>query len=242
MPVFVTHADTRVGTSLVRALASEGADVRAFASGDGDVAAVRTAGAVVAVGDHDDEGHLDAAMTHAHTVVVPTRSWFDDPARVRLETSVIVTAAVQAGVVRIVLVSLLGADPAHSDDVLAACGLGEAAAAAAPIQSVVVRTDGPADELGDIAAALPCDAVLAPVARDRLVAGLAALDAARTTQRGGHAVFTALGPEVTTSELREDDLVGRRWIAPAVRDRLAATLCSRGAPAVEGADLWRLAG
>jgi uncharacterized protein YbjT (DUF2867 family) len=206
VPVFVTHADTPIGLDLVQALVADGADVRAFADGAGDVAAVRAAGAVVAVGDHDDEGHLEAAMTHAHTVVVPRVGWMTDPDEVTATWPVIVRAAVQADVVRIVAVSLLDAAPDAEVPVLAALGRVEASLLAAPPQTLVVRTDGVVEDgHADIVAAVASgedacpDAVMAPVARADLVAGLVALDAARSGRSGGHALFTALGAAATVA-------------------------------------------
>lgn len=201
MPVFVTHADTAVGTDLVRALVADGADVRAFASGAGDVDEVRAAGAIVAVGDLDDEGHLEAAMTHAHTVVVPEVGWLADADDIAATWPVIVRAAVQAEVARIVVVSLVGARAGAGVPVLDVLGRIEAMVRDAAPQSLVVRIDGVVEAgHADVAAALggtdgPCrDAVMAPVARADLVAGLVVLDAARSGRAGGHALFTALGP------------------------------------------------
>ena len=201
MPVFVTHADTAIGTDLVRALVAEGADVRAFATGAGDVAEVRAVGAIVAVGDLDDEGHLEAAMTHAHTVVVPEIGWLADADDVATSWPVIVRAAVQAEVARIVVVSLVGARAGATVPVLDVLGRIEALVEDAEPQSLVVRIDGVVEaDHADVAAALggtdgPCrDAVMAPVARADLVAGLVALDAARSGRAGGHALFTAFGP------------------------------------------------
>ena len=59
MPVFVLPADTELGLSLVRALRADGAQVHAYATGDGDVGALRATGAHVAVGDLDDIGRIE---------------------------------------------------------------------------------------------------------------------------------------------------------------------------------------
>ena len=265
MPVFVTHADTPTGTDLVRALVADGADVRAFAAGAGDVAAVRAAGAVVAVGDHDDEGHLEAAMTHAHTVVVPRVGWLADAGEIAATWPVIIRAAVQADVARIVVVSLLGAAPDAEVAVLAALGRIEDALVHEPPQTLVVRTDGVVEDgHADVVAALGhgaggCpDAIMAPVGRADLVDGLVALDAARSGRTGGHALFTALGPRTTVAAAAGRDepagadagdgagtgqptLVGRRWMPPARRTDLVRAICGRASPTVAGADLWEFA-
>ncbi len=234
MPVFVTAADHGIGPALVSALRADGADVRAFARGTGDVGALRTAGAFVAVGDLDDEGHLDAAMTDAHTVVVPTATWSADPDDLEVEVATIARAARLAAVRRVVLVSLCGADPASAAPLLAAFGRAEEAVVAAGMQVVAVRTDGIVEHgVVDVVSGLSgCDdEVLAPVQADRLVAGLVALDAARSSRDDGHALFTALGEHATVAAWR------RRLVGLGPRpDAAAADPAAGGAdPAAGGA-------
>ncbi len=250
MPVLVTRADQGIGPALVAALCGDGADVRGFAIGTGDLDALRAAGAFVAVGEPDDEGHLDAAMTDVHTVVVPSDTWMADPGALLDEVAVVVAAAESAAVRRVVFVSLVGAD-ADRPGLLGAFGRSEGVLADAPPQTLVVRTDGVMGHgPADLAASLDCDPPLAPVAADRLVAGLVALDAARSGRDGGHAVFTALGAARLLSEWGSQDgpttpaspgtatLVGRRWLAPDRRADLRDALCGRPAPPVAGQDLW----
>lgn len=258
MPVFVTAADRGIGPVLVAALRADGADVRAFATGRGDVGALRTAGAFVAVGDLDDEGHLDAAMTDAHTVVVLTDTWAADPDTLVATTTTIVRAATLAAVRRLVLVSLCGADVHADAGLLSAYGRVEEDAVAADLQTLVVRTDGVVEHgfLDVVSGVTGCDdQVMAPVSTDRLVRGLVALDAARSTRADGHALFTALGEQVPLDTWRrrltgvatEDvaeagtgpaDLVGQRWLVPDRRADLRAILAGRGGPPTAGADLW----
>lgn len=250
MPVFVTHADTAIGVALVHALVADGADVRAFATGDGDVAAVRGAGAIVAVGDHDDEGHIEAAMTHAHTVVVPRIGWMTPVGEVQRDWPTIMRAAVQAEVARIVMVSLVGADRGSDVPLLAALGAIEDDLADATPQTLVVRTDGIDTEQDDVAAVLDgadgcANADVAPVGQNELVTGLVTLDAARSGMTGGHALFTALGPvrPLTTASPAGDgptSLVGRRWMPPDRRDGLVRAICERPTPGIVGANLWDL--
>lgn len=268
MPVLVTRADLGIGPRLVAALRTDGAEVRAYATGGGDVGSLQAAGAFVAVGDLDDEGHLDAAMTDAHTVIVLTSTWAAAVEDLDTTVPVIARAAVSARVARLVLVSLVGADPDAEVPLLAAHGRAEqaltAAGAAADVQVLVVRTDGVVgDGLRDLVANVAGrdDEILAPVAPERLVAGLVALDAARSERSGGHALFTALGEALplatwrarlvdgtgegaaATAEARSTDggrpsLVGRRWLGPDRRRDLAAALAGRGEPPLAGADLW----
>ncbi len=102
MPVLVAPADTPLGVALVRALRADGAEVRAWATGDGDVGALRAAGAFVAVGDLDDEGRLDAAMTDAHTVVgLHAHPLVRDADRLDADLRALLTAAEKAGVARL---------------------------------------------------------------------------------------------------------------------------------------------
>lgn len=259
MPVFVTAADHGIGPPLIAALRADGADVRAFARGTGDVGSLRAAGAFVAVGDLDDEGHLDAAMTDAHTVVVPTDTWSADPDDLDVEVATIARAAHLASVARIVLVSLCGADAGSDAPLLAAYGRAETAVAEAGMQALVVRTDGIVEHgFVDVAAGVSgCDdEVLAPVATGRLVAGLVALDAARSAGGGGQALFTAVGEAATVATWRRrlagagtrearpgaaGELVGRRWLVPDRRADLRAILAGRGGPPRAGADLWSFA-
>lgn len=254
MPVFVTAADRGIGPALVAGLRADGADVRAFATGSGDVGALRTAGAFVAVGDLDDEGHLDAAMTDAHTVVVSTDTWTATPSDLLHDTTTVVRAAVLAEVRRLVLVSMCGADAASAAPLLAAYGQVEDAARDADLQSLVVRIDGVVEHglLDVVSGVSGCDdEVLAPVTTTRLVDGLVALDAARSTRVDGHVVFTALGEPAPLGTWRRrlvgtpqdgttgsTGLVGRRWSPPDRRSDLRAVLAGRGGPPRAGADLW----
>lgn len=249
MPVLVTRADHGIGPDLVAGLSGDGADVRAYVAGSGDVASVQASGAFVAVGDLDDEGHLDAAMTDVHTVIVPTEAWLAEVDGLDAAAATIVAAAQSAAVRRIVLVSVVGADPRSGSVLRAAHGRAEAVLADASMQTLVVRIDGIVEHgMADIAAAVACDPLVAPVPAARLVDGLVTLDAARTGRDDGHAVFTALGPRRRLSTWRgavgaerstdASALVGRRWFAPARRGALDAALCSRGDPEVDGADLW----
>lgn len=199
MPVLVAPADTTIGVPLVRALREDGAEVRAYATGEGDVPALRAAGAFVAVGDLDDEGRLDAAMTDAHTVIslhadplAPDARRLDDHLRVLL------TAARKAEVARLVVRSV----PRVADDadpLRRVCAGIEAALAELAMPTVAVRTslvDSPAlrDALVSVAPRdVDPDLPVAPVVVDDVVAALVALDAVRGTATRGHATFHLQG-------------------------------------------------
>jgi hypothetical protein len=67
MPVLVTSAQHPLARRIALRLLEEGGEVRAYAHGA--VADLRAAGAIVASGEVDDEGRLEAAMVQVHTVV-----------------------------------------------------------------------------------------------------------------------------------------------------------------------------
>lgn len=199
MPVLVAPADTPVGVPLVRALRADGAEVRAYATGGGDVPALRAAGAFVAVGDLDDEGRLDAAMTDAHTVIglhadplVPDARGLDDHLRVLL------TAARKAEVQRLVVRSVPrvrnGDDPLRR-----VCAAVEDALVELPMPTVAVRTSlVDTTALRDALVStsprhLDRDLPVAPITVGDAVEALVALDAVRGTARAGHATFRLQG-------------------------------------------------
>lgn len=230
MPVLVTAADSTLGVLAVRRLLAEGGEVRAYCRGSGPVAELRAAGAIVAVGDLDDEGRLEAAMAQVHTVLHLAGGLLSPSAeQVAFEADVVTTAAVQAGVRRLICLSLPGADPAADEPLRRAKGMAEAALRSAAVPTVVVRTslvDGP--RLRDALAGRDLDEAtlarqVAPVRADDLVELLAQLDAVRSEAHEGHVVFAANGPvRVTLGDYL--DAVGRsrvgRTYRPTDRDPL----------------------
>ncbi len=250
MPVFVLPADTELGLSLVRALRADGAQVHAYATGAGDVAALRATGAHVAVGDLDDVGRIESAMTGVHTVMAvqadPTWPDLDD-----LDTSLrtILSAAVGAEVQRVILRSVPGAAAGASDLLRHVCGTAEEAARDMDLPTFAVRTSlVRTTRLQDALASLPprlraATTPIAPMSVDDLVTGLVALDAARSTATSGHALFVAHG-EVTTlaDDLGEDDgMVGRTRLAPDEVPLLAPSLATSWVDDDPvAADLWEL--
>ena len=220
MPVLVAPADTPVGVPLVQALREDGAEVRAYATGDGDVPSLRAAGAFVAVGDLDDEGRLDAAMTDAHTVIalhadplVPDARVLDDHLRVLL------TAARKAEVQRVVVRSVPRA-PDGNDPLRRVCAAVEHALAELAVPTMAVRTslvDTTAlhDALASISPRdVDPDLPVAPITVGDVVEALVALDAVRGTARVGHATFRLQGRARTLHDYLDHvgssgDLVGR---------------------------------
>ena len=225
MPVLVAPADTPLGVSLVRALRADGAEVRAYATGDGDVGALRAAGAFVAVGDLDDEGRLDAAMTDVHTVVgLHAHPLVRDSERLATHLDVLLTAAREAGVARLV-VRTVPRPAADGDPLRRVCHEVEAAMAGLALPTMAVRTslvDAPdlRDALVSVGGAGADPAVeVAPVHPDDVVEALVALDAARSTATEGHLVLRLQGPRIPLGRYLDrvgDSLVGRVYV-PAAR-------------------------
>lgn len=128
MPVLVTGATGTIGRALVARLLGDGGQVRAYVRHDDP--ALRAAGAHVAIGAADDVQRLEAALTRVHTLVhlvgglLPERGMTYDRLN-RETTEVAVIAARAAGVRRIVFLSFPGADPASSNEFLAAKGKAE---------------------------------------------------------------------------------------------------------------------
>jgi uncharacterized protein YbjT (DUF2867 family) len=258
MPVLVAAADTALGRPLVERLAAEGGQVRGYVTGGGDVAALRAAGAFVATGDLDDEGRLDAAMTGVHTVVHAVQGVFaESAARLVTEALTVLEAARKAGVVRVVLLSVPGADPSAGDPLRAAWGRIEQEAAASPTQTLVVRASlidqAPLRDVFATTPPTPAQRAMAvaPVVVEDLLEGVVALDAARSETTTGHALFAADGPVTTLDAylrevavgVGEAPMVGRVY-TPAARVPLLWT--SLSSPWVSDdtglADLWAFAG
>lgn len=257
MPVLVAAADLPLGRRIAQRLLAEGGEVRAYAAGDGDLAALRGAGAFIAVGDPDDEGRLEAAMADVHTVVHVVDVLLA-PGVESLATALgtLATAAANAQVRRVIVSSLPGAGPEAGDDLRRALGRAEAALAAARVPSVVIRPsllDTPALRDALAASSLP-DAVrsrtVAPVRPADLVELVVAFDAMRSRAAEGHAVFAADGAErmslgryVETVGVAGGSLVGRRYPRPADHPLLARALAGEWLAGDGGVpDAWAFAG
>lgn len=230
MPVLVTAADHQVGDAVVRRLLRLGGQVRAFCVGGDEAVSgpgeLRRAGAIVASGDLDDEGHLETAMAQVHTVVhaVDGLTALDDDAHARAGTTV-VTAATRAGVARLVVLSTHGAGVVE-DPLREAAGVVERACEASPVPTIVVRTslvDRP--PVRDLVAQAPPATLdpttpVAPVAVAALADLLVAIDDVRGGEggRGGHLRLAADGHPTTLGAWRdaigatgEGGMVGRVW-------------------------------
>jgi uncharacterized protein YbjT (DUF2867 family) len=257
MPVLITGAHRPLARRVATALLEEGGEVRVHSSGD--VASLRAGGAIVAAGDGDDEGHLEAALAQVHTAVHVGRGVLaPSPDVLVAEARTLATAATGAGVRRIVALSVAGAAVDAPDPLRAAYGEVEAILAAAPVPTVVIRAslvDTPAIRDALATAGLSTDERDRPVAPVRpadVVELVVAYDRLRSSAASGHAAFAADGP--ATLSLREylervgirrpgsGSLVGRRALDP---DRVPMLLPSLAGPWVNGPgdlpDAWRFA-
>ena len=203
MPVLVAPADIGLGPALVTRLLADGGEVRAYCSGEGARAPLRQAGAIIADGDLDDEGHLEAAMEQVHTVVDLSGGPLAASAEaIDVAGRTVLRAASQAGVRRLVRLSVPGADPAAGDELRRVEGeLEEALRDAAPptvvVRPSVVDSARMRDALRSVATAEHHDTEVAPVQPDDLIEALAILDAVRSHAHTGHVVFHAEGDRMT---------------------------------------------
>ncbi|HEX9888918.1 MAG TPA: NAD(P)H-binding protein [Nitriliruptorales bacterium] len=260
MPVLVTRAHTTLGQLTVARVLRSGGEVRAFVTGAVDVQALRGAGAIVASGDLLDEGHLEAAMEQVHTVVHLGRGLLAPSADLVVEeAATVLTAALGAGVQRLITTSAPGAAPGVMDRFRAALGEVEQLFATAPLPSVALRTslvDTPAlrDALAGVRSPASTLATeVAPVRVEDVVEALWFLDDIRATAHEGHVVLAAPGPERMSIADYLDRagvgapgavgrLVGRVWRDPATQPLLAGGLPGPWVPEAEWPSVWELAG
>lgn len=241
MPVLVTAAHRPLARRIALRLLQEGGEVRAY--GSGDTSMLRSAGAFVATGTADDEGRLESAMAEVHTVVHVGGGLLGQRPEVDVGTArIMTTAAANAGVSRIIVLSLPGASPGHDDPYRRARGRIEDLVAQAPPPSIALRVnllDTPAirDALAtggfgpDV-----LDTEVAPVAVDDLVEVVVAFDRARSRSEQGHLVVGADGPvrlsvgdwldRVGAVRPGRGSLLGRRLSDPARTPLLAGALTS----------------
>lgn len=203
MPVLVTRPIDTIGLAVVDAMASTGGQVRAFVDPSGPVAELRAVGAICAVGDLLDEGHLESAMEQVHTVVHLTGlPLVEDPEMVVEEAATMLTAAVGAGVRRLIVLSLPAGGDGEEDALRRAAREVEEMVAEAPFPVVILRTsliDQP--EMRDALARTPMPAAaldndVAPLKVADVAALLLRIDDRRDEDGAGVRVLGAQGPEV----------------------------------------------
>lgn len=202
MPVLVASRPSVIARGVIERVAAQGGEVRAYGPGAGSY---RGSGAIPAVGDLDDEGRLEAAMAQVHTVVhLPPGILTREPDRIVDEVRTVTTAATNAGVRRLVTVSLPGATADAADPVRRAHAEARRVLEAAPLPTIVVQlslVDTPVVRDVLAGARLPQETrqvTVAPVRADDAVAVLVALDEVRSEAHEGHVVFHADGPRPVT--------------------------------------------
>lgn len=203
MPVLVTAAEQPLARQIATRLLQEGGEVRAYA--DGDTSALRAAGAFIASGTPDDEGRLEAAAAEVHTIVhVGGGLLTSDPSAIVRDAGVLLRAAGNAGVRRIIGLSLPGASPQANDPIRQAKGEFEGRFEQAPVPTIVLRSSLVATpRIRDVLATAGIGAAgrqvpVAPIQPADLVEAVVAFDRARSSATTGHLVVALDGPERLT--------------------------------------------
>jgi hypothetical protein len=206
MPVLVTGAEDGLGARVVERLRATGGEVRAWldatVAGEERAVELRASGCKVAVGEPDDEGHLEAALAQVHTVA---HCWGGPLHAVdaQLEAAAtLASALLGAGVRRLVWVRELAADAANP--YLAVLDEITRLVEALPIETVTLATalrHGADDALtrrlagGWLAGAdVDLDAPHAPVAVDDVAHAIELADRQRGGTRELHLRLGLVGP------------------------------------------------
>lgn len=202
MPVLVTRGGSSLGRLIVGSVAATGGQVRAFCDQDGPAGELRRVGAIVASGSLLDEGHLETAMEQVHTVVHLGVDPLTASAELVVEqAATVLSAAVGAGIRRLLVLSIAGASPDARDPLRRAAAEVELLARDAPFPATAVRASlVDSDEVRHAIARVPLDAATLenPVAPVR-PADLAELFAWLDDQRRLDVAFEVLaadGPDV----------------------------------------------
>ncbi|MEX0705020.1 MAG: NAD(P)H-binding protein [Nitriliruptoraceae bacterium] len=251
--MLVTSAHRPLARQIVLRLLEDGGEVRAH--GHGDLTALRAAGAFVAHGTPDDEGHLEAALADVHTVIhVGAGVLSEDPEADVHHVEVLTAAATGAGVARLILLSVPdpGADGPGTVTLQGVKRTAESIVASATVPSIVVRTslvDTPTLRDAIVTGGLRSSVEVAPVDPRDLVELVVAFDAARSRLRTGHLVASADGPLTLAFDdwaagVRDrGGLVGRRLPSEGALDTLRHALDGRWTTTDDDVlDGWAFAG
>jgi nucleoside-diphosphate-sugar epimerase len=207
VPVMVTGAEDGLGAAVVDAMLRTRGEVRAFLDGtvatSADAAALRARGAKVAVGELDDEGHLEAALAQVHTVAHCWGGPVHRPDDLVAVGATLASALLGAGVRRLVWIRELAKDPGN----VYLAALDELAALfdELPVEVVTLATGvrhGPGDRLtlrlaqGWLAGAtVAADTPHAPVHVRDVARAVVAADRQRTTTADLRVRLALVGPE-----------------------------------------------
>lgn len=207
MPVLVTGAEQGLGAAVTQQLLASGGELRAFldatAVGTDTAAALRGRGCKVAVGELDDEGHLEAALAQVHTVAHCVVGPLEDPVAQVANAATLASALLGAGVRRLVWVRELAVDP--TNPYLAALDEIAALFEDLPVETVTLSTavrHGPDDTLTRRLAAgwVPTSAVdldtpHAPIHVGDVARAVVAADRQRGAAHDLHVRLGLVGPE-----------------------------------------------
>lgn len=202
MPVLVTRGGSSLGRLIVGSVAATGGQVRAFCSPDAPIGEVRRLGAIVASGSLLDEGHLETAMEQVHTVVHLGVDPLTPSAELVVEqAATVLSAAVGAGIRRLLVLSIAGASSDAGDPLRRVAAEVELLARESPFPATAVRSSLiDSDEVRHAVARVPLDGAtlenpVAPVQPPDLAALFAWLDEQRSLDVAFE-VLSADGPAV----------------------------------------------
>lgn len=207
MPVLVTGAEHGLGAAVTEQLLASGGEVRAFldaaAAGADRAEVLRARGCKVAVGELDDEGHMEAALAQVHTVAHCVVGPLHDPVGQVAHAATLASALLGAGVRRLVWVRELAVD-ATNPYLVALDEIG-ALFEDLPVETVTLSTAvryGPADPLtrrlaaGWVpASAVDLDTPHAPIHVDDVARAVAAADRQRHAAADLQLRLGLVGPE-----------------------------------------------
>lgn len=206
MPVLITGAESALGAAVVAQLRPTGGQLRAYLDAtnatDDDAARLRVAGCKVALGELDDEGHLEAALEQVHTVAHCWTGPLHDPSEQIEVAATVGSAVLGAGVRRLIWVCDLARD--DTNPYLAALGEIDALFGDLPLETVTLLTalrHGPDDRFTDRLRAgwlsgtgVDAAAVHAPVHLIDVARAVAVADRQRGQRRELHLELALLGP------------------------------------------------
>jgi putative NADH-flavin reductase len=142
MPMIVVGADSPTGAGIVAAATGRGGEVRAFVSDEATAAELRSRSVKVALGDVSDVSHVGGAARGCFSAVLVAEAAFDGRTlsfAATPEQAIVgwVSAAVEAGVTRVVLVD----GPHVPEAVEAIAGARESAVVGgrAPLEEIVAE-------------------------------------------------------------------------------------------------------
>src|SRR5437870_220737 len=145
MPVVVTGASGLVGRHAVAAFAQTSPQVRAYLRRPDTADALRKLGAKVAIGEITDVDRLEAVMSGAHTVchLVGSANLLTEEGirEANLDPiGAVVSAAVRAGIRRVLFASCVGADSRAKNLFLRAKGIAEEVIRASGLDHAIIRS------------------------------------------------------------------------------------------------------